>query len=224
MGDLQGWTERQWPERLTHIGRFVRLEPLDATRHAKALGAALTAPGMAAQYEFLPDPPPNNPADVRAWVATAAQSADPFYYAVIDKRTGKPEGWVSLRRIEPKHGVVAIGHVLYSLAIQRSPVTTEVILLLGRYVFETLGYRRFEWRSDSLNERSRRAALRFGFTFEGIFRQDMVVKGRNRDTAWFSMLDGEWPARRRALEAWLAPENFDEADRQRQPLSRFQDG
>ena len=221
MSALSSWTPRPLPSRVAHAGRTVRLEPLDPAVHAIALGAVLAAPEMAAQYEYLWDVPPQNAAEAEAWVAQAAQSGDPLFYAVIDQRTGRPEGRLALMRMEPKHGVIEIGSILYTPTIQRTPATTEVILLLGRYVFETLGYRRFEWKCNDGNERSRRAALRFGFRFEGVFRQHMVVKGQNRDTAWFSILDGEWPDRKRAFEAWLAPENFDEAGRQRQPLSAF---
>jgi len=222
MNDLTGWTPRLLPERITLAGAHVRLEPLDPALHAKPLGALLGAPEMRAEYAHLPDLPPQGVAAAEAWIAQAAASGDPFYYAAFDQRTGEPGGRLALVRIEPRHGVIEIGSILYAPAIQRTPVTTEVMLLIGRYVFETLGYRRLEWKCNSVNERSRRAALRFGFRFEGVFRQHMVVKDQNRDTAWFSMLDSEWPARRLALEAWLSPDNFDETGEQKQSLSMFQ--
>jgi len=221
MAELAAWTPRAMPARIAHLGRFVRLEPIDPARHGK-LANVLAAPETASQYEFLWDLPPKDEAEARAWIAQAAATADPLFFAVIDARTDEPQGRLALMRIEPKHGVAEIGSILYAPALQRSPATTEVIFLLGSYLFEALGYRRFEWKCDSRNARSKRAAQRFGFQFEGLFRQHMVIKGQNRDTAWFSILDQEWPALRRALAAWLDPSNFDAAGRQRQSLSAFQ--
>ncbi len=148
-----------------------------------------------------------------------AASEDPFFFSIVDKGSQKALGWVALMRIEPAHRVVEVGNVMFSHGLQRTAGATEVMYLLFEYVFEALGYRRLEWKCNALNAPSRGAALRLGFTFEGAFRQHMIVKGRSRDTAWFSMLDSEWPVRKRAFERWLAPSNFDASDRQKASLS-----
>jgi RimJ/RimL family protein N-acetyltransferase len=147
-----------------------------------------------------------------------AGADDPYAYAVIEQ-SGRAIGYLTLLRIEPQMRVIEVGHVLYSPALQRTPLGTETQYLLARYVFETLGYRRYEWKCNSLNAASWRAALRYGFVYEGTFRQQLITKGRNRDNAWFSMLDSEWPARKRNFERWLAPENFDPEGRQRVSLA-----
>jgi len=152
------------------------------------------------------------------WLSERAALDDPYYYAVLDPE-GRALGVATLMEIRPAARVIEVGSIVYSPALQRTPLATETQYLLARYTFETLGYRRYEWKCNSLNAASRRAALRFGFVFEGIFRQHMIAKGRNRDTAWYSMLDGEWPARKRAFERWLAPENFDSDGRQKISLS-----
>jgi RimJ/RimL family protein N-acetyltransferase/GNAT superfamily N-acetyltransferase len=154
----------------------------------------------------------------KAWLAERPALADPYSYAVLDT-AGRAVGIVTLMEIRPGMGVIEVGHIVYSPALQATPLATEVQFLLARYVFETLGYRRYEWKCNALNFPSRRAAERFGFTYEGIFRAHMIVKGRNRDTAWFSMLESEWPARKVAFERWLAPENFDAQGQQRTALS-----
>ena len=153
-----------------------------------------------------------------ALIATRAGQNDPYSYAIVDARD-RAVGVLALMAIRPEHRVVEVGHVVYSPALQRTPLATEAQYLLARYAFETLGTRRYEWKCDALNAASRRAALRYGFTFEGILRQHMIAKGRNRDTAWFSMLDGEWPDRKRNFERWLSPENFTAEGRQKLGLS-----
>jgi RimJ/RimL family protein N-acetyltransferase len=158
-----------------------------------------------------------------AWIAERAELADPYSYAVVDAR-GEALGIVTLMEIRPQMGVIEVGNIVYGPALQRTPLATRVQYLLARHVFETLGFRRYEWKCNAFNAPSRSAALRYGFTFEGVFRQHMIVKGRNRDTAWFAMLDHEWPARKRAFERWLAPENFDPAGRQRARLSDLMPG
>jgi RimJ/RimL family protein N-acetyltransferase len=152
------------------------------------------------------------------WLAERETLKDPYYYAVLDT-AGRARGLVTLMEIRPAMRVVEVGHIVYSPALQRTPLATETQCLLARYVFETLGYRRYEWKCNSLNAPSRRAALRYGFSFEGILRQHMIAKGRNRDTAYFSMLDSEWPARKANFERWLAPENFDSEGRQKLSLA-----
>jgi RimJ/RimL family protein N-acetyltransferase len=154
-----------------------------------------------------------------AWLAGAAESDDPLFHAIVDGRSGRALGVASFLRIEPAVGVIEVGHIAYAPALQRTPAATEAMYLMMRRVFDELGYRRYEWKCDALNEPSRRAALRLGFTFEGIFRQATLYKGRNRDTAWYSVVDKEWPERKAAFEAWLEPGNFDAEGRQRTRLS-----
>jgi RimJ/RimL family protein N-acetyltransferase len=146
-------------------------------------------------------------------------SDDPLFFAIEEVENNRAIGIASYMRIEPAHRVIEIGGIVFSPDLQRKPGATEAMYLMARHVFEDLGYRRYEWKCDALNAPSRRAALRLGFTFEGIFRQHMIIKRRNRDTAWFSMVDSEWPARKAAFEAWLAPDNFDSHGKQKQPLS-----
>jgi RimJ/RimL family protein N-acetyltransferase len=159
-----------------------------------------------------------NAADFTSYIAMRAAADDPYAYAIIDP-ADRPVGLFTLLRIVPEMRVIEVGHVLYSPALQRTPLGTEAQYLLARYVFEELGYRRYEWKCDALNAASRRAALRYGFVYEGIFRQYMIVKGRNRDNAWYSMIDSEWPERRKSFERWLAPENFDKDGRQKISLA-----
>jgi RimJ/RimL family protein N-acetyltransferase len=156
-----------------------------------------------------------------AWLDERAASKDPVFYAVIDRAAGAARGMMSYLRIEPEHRVIEIGHIWFAPVLQRTRQATEAIYLMARHAFDDLGYRRLEWKCNALNAASRRAAERFGFTFEGIFRQHMIVKGGNRDTAWYSIIDGEWPIRRAAFEDWLSPENFDSSGRQRRSLSQI---
>jgi RimJ/RimL family protein N-acetyltransferase len=149
------------------------------------------------------------------------KSVDPLFWAIVDNTTDLPVGQASYLRIEPAHRSIEVGNIIFSPALQRSPGATEAMYLMAQYAFDDLGYRRYEWKCNALNQPSRRAALRLGFTFEGAFRQHMIIKGRNRDTAWFSMLDSEWPLRRANFERWLAPSNFDETGRQRLSLSHL---
>jgi len=207
---------------LTLTGRRVRLEPLDAARHAADLYARSdpARPGADPRlWDYMGYGPFNDAGALADWAAAQAGSTDPVFYAVVDVATGAAAGVVSFLRITPEHGVIEIGHVWFGAALQRTPQATEAIFLLARHAFDDLGYRRLEWKCDAANARSRTAAERFGFTFEGVFRQHMVVKGRNRDTAWFSIVDGEWATVRDAFTAWLAPENFDADGRQRRSLA-----
>jgi len=207
----------QKPQRTVLEGRYARLEPIEP-RHAAGLFAATAGEGEAARYRWLMSQPPADEADLRRRLAEAAAIEDPLYFAVVDKATGLAGGQQSLMRIEPAHGVIEIGGVLWGRGVAQTRLATEALYLFAAYVFDTLGYRRFEWKCNDQNEPSKRAARRFGFTFEGVFRQHMIVKGENRDTAWFSIIDGEWPAIRERLEAWLAPDNFDAEGRQRRKL------
>ena len=203
------------PDRRTFAGRLVRLEPVAAARHAAELYRASHEDEAARQvWTYLFHGPYPDEAAFAAWAEQAERSPDPLFFTVVEQGTGRASGVVSLMRIDPTTGVIEVGNIWYAPALQRTPIPTEAMQLLFAHVFDELGYRRLEWKCNAQNEPSRRAALRFGFTFEGVFRQHMVVKGRNRDTAWYAMLDHEWPALRTAYAAWLDPGNFDGASRQ----------
>lgn len=220
IGDpLPGWTPRQRPPAAPMQGRFCRIEALDPARHAADLFQAYSRAADGRLWTYLSNEPFTDPASFDAYMAKAAASADPLHHAIVDLASGKAIGTAALMRIDPANGVIEVGHVSYSPLLQRTPHATETQYLFMKRVFEELGYRRFEWKCDSLNEPSRKAAIRYGFTFEGIFRQAIVYKGRTRDTAWFSMIDSEWPVLRAGYEAWLAPENFDAQGRQRRTLA-----
>ena len=216
--DLAGWTTRPRPSAEVLEGRWCRLEMLDPIRHGDSLYEASVASGAEERYRYLFESPPTARGAFDAWAQRAASGDDPLFYAVIDPATGRAEGRQALMRITPEHGVIEIGSILWGPQLARTRMATEALYLFAAYVFEALGYRRFEWKCDARNEPSRRAAVRFGFTFEGIFRQHMVVKGESRDTAWFAMVDAEWPAIQSGMERWLRPENFDGGGRQRVSL------
>jgi RimJ/RimL family protein N-acetyltransferase len=200
-------------------GRDVRLEPFDVARHAVGLFAASSGPGAAQRFEFLFDEPPADLEATERDIAAAATRDDPLAFAVVECRTGEALGRQSLMRIVPEHGVIEIGHVLWGPRLARTRLATEAFYLHARHVFDDLGYRRFEWKCNARNAPSRAAARRFGFRFEGLFLQHMWVKGRNRDTAWFGMTDGDWRQLRGAFERWLEPSNFDAAGVQRLGLA-----
>lgn len=205
------------PGPVTLSGRFGSVSRLDMTRDAANLWHLLRGHDHVWTYTGNYGPFADE-AGFSAWLSERAASDDPYYYAVLDPQ-GRALGVSTLMEIRPAMRVIEVGSIVHSPALQRTPLATETRYLLAHYVFETLGYRRYEWKCDSLNAPSRRAALRFGFVFEGIFRQHMIAKGRNRDTAYFSMLDSEWPARKRNFECWLAPENFDAQGRQKLSLA-----
>jgi RimJ/RimL family protein N-acetyltransferase len=209
MQDLKEWKGASAPAPVTLRGRYVTLDPLDAARHTSALWQAVR--GHDELWTWLPEGPHEDEAALKAAIEKKQNGRDAVFLAIVPIATGLAAGWASLMRPDPANGVVEVGNILYSPLLQRTREATEAMYLMARHVFEELGYRRYEWKCNALNEPSRRAAARLGFTFEGIFRQHMVVKGQNRDTAWFSMLDSEWPARKQAFEAWLEPGNFDEA-------------
>lgn len=217
--DLTNWKGAARPQRLNLEGHYARLEPLDGERHGDDLLAAALSPGVDERFRYLFDEPPADLAAFMPWLTKAAGSSDPLFFSVIDRASGRAEGRQAFMRIDPAHGVIEIGSILWGPAIVRTRVATEAFYLFARTAFDTLGYRRLEWKCDALNAPSRRAALRFGFTFEGEFRQHMVVKGRNRDTAWFAITDTDWPRLKAGYEAWLRPENFDADGQQRSKLS-----
>ncbi|MEK0081530.1 GNAT family N-acetyltransferase [Benzoatithermus flavus] len=217
---VSGWSPRPRPGRDPIEGRWCRIEPLDPARHAEALFEANAADREGRMWTYLPYGPFERLAEYRTWVGRMAASEDPLFHAILDRRSDKAVGVASYLRIEPAVGVIEVGHIAYSPALQRTPAATEAMYLLMRRAFDELGYRRYEWKCDALNAPSRAAAERLGFRFEGIFRQATIYKGRNRDTAWYAIIDKEWPERKAAFEAWLEPGNFDEAGRQRRALAR----
>ncbi len=208
-------TPAQRPGPVVLEGRFGRLERLDASRHWADLWAAVE--GHDRLWTYLPYGPFGDRGAFAGWLAERAALADPYYYSIIDT-SGRAMGVATLMEIRPAMRVIEVGNILYGAPLQRTPLATEAQYLLARYAFERLRFRRYEWKCNALNAASCRAAERFGFTFEGLFRSHMIAKGRNRDTAWFSMLETEWPGRKRAFERWLQPENFDSEGRQRVSL------
>ncbi|MCU0710593.1 MAG: GNAT family N-acetyltransferase [Pirellula sp.] len=219
MNQPLNWQPCSPPQPTVLIGDYCRLEPM-GLQHADELYDASVAPGCEDRFRYLTIEPQSRE-EFSKWLDLFSKSSDPLYFAVIDLKTKRCEGRQSLMRIDTNNGVIEIGNILWGPAISRSRVATEAFFLTAQHVFETLGFRRFEWKCDALNMPSRAAALRFGFRFEGIFRQHMVVKGYNRDTAWFSMLDSEWDELRKMFTDWFAPENFDSQGKQRSRLQDF---
>ena len=218
VGEAVDASPARQPQPVTIKGRYGRLEKLDTAKHVAALWEAVKGHDQVWAYLFH-GPFAARP-DFDAYIEMLASREDPYAYAILDADE-KPVGFATLMEIRPANRVIEVGNILYSPLLQRTPLATEVQYLLARYAFEGLGNRRYEWKCNSLNEPSRRAALRFGFTFEGIFSQHMIVKGRNRDTAWYAMMDHEWPSRKAAFEAWLAPDNFDASGKQKKKLEEF---
>lgn len=225
VGDIvQGWQVAAPPDDTELVGRFCRLERLDPDRHVEHLFAADNLDVDGASWTYLPYGPFADLAAYRTWLTAVAGSQDPFFYAVIptDSSTGAATataaGVVSYLRITPAAGSIEVGHIHLSPVLQRRRAATEAQFLLMQHAFETLGYRRYEWKCDDLNGPSRAAAERLGFSYEGTFRKAAVIKGRNRDTAWYAITEADWPRVRRGFTDWLSPENFDEAGVQRAPL------
>jgi len=200
-------------------GRTCRLRPLDPARDAAGLYALSHGHEAEALWAYLFTGPYASRADFDPFLKGMADVRNEQLFWAITDGDDRALGWLSLMRMEPAHRVIEVGSILYTPPLQRSIAATEAQYLLARHVFDTLGYRRYEWKCNNLNAPSKRAAIRFGFRYEGLFRQHMIVKGRNRDTAWYSMLDAEWPVRRAAYETWLHPGNFDAHGRQKQSLS-----
>ncbi len=221
---VPGWTARPVPQRKVLEGRTCRLEPLDAQKHAADLHRAYSMAPDGRDWTYLFVERHDNVDDYRAYAEQCAASADPMHFAVIAKgaeHAGHAVGTMALMRIDPTHGAIEVGNIALSPLVKATPMSTEAQFLLMKYAFDELGYRRYEWKCDNFNEPSKRAAKRLGFEFEGVFRQAVVYKGRSRDTAWFAIIDRDWPALRTAFEHWLAPGNFDEQGRQRASLESF---
>ena len=209
------------PERTTIQGRTVTLSPLDPIANGDSLYEGTRGQSGDRLWQYLFEGPFPDRAAFDAHLQRIAASQDPLFFAILDSASGRAVGYASLMRIEPVHRVIEVGNILFTPRLQQTALATEAMYLMARYVFEDLGYRRYEWKCNALNAPSRRAALRFGFTFEGIFRQHLIVKGRNRDTAWFSMLDSEWPVRKSNFERWLDPSNFAGDGKQKASLSQL---
>jgi RimJ/RimL family protein N-acetyltransferase len=216
---LPNWTKRSLPPRTPMIGRYCRLEPLDADRHGKQLYAAHGEEADESNWTYLSVDAPASFAEYYAWLKEVSSHEDPFFHAIVNAESGAALGVAAFMRIEPTIGVIEVGNINFSSRLKRTRAATEAIYLTMKRVFDELGYRRYEWKCDSLNAPSRAAADRYGFCFEGLFRQALVYKGRNRDTAWYSIIDREWPAIKAAFEHWLHPSNFDLAGIQHQRLS-----
>jgi RimJ/RimL family protein N-acetyltransferase len=206
------------PGPITLQGATVTLQPFDLS-HAASLYEITHGPEQEDLWRYMGDGPYSNRAAFDQAFAARQKSTDPYFFTILDNHTGLAVGQASYLRIEPVHRVIEVGNIIFGPALQRSRGATEAMYLMARHAFDDLGYRRYEWKCNALNQPSRRAALRLGFTFEGIFRQHMIIKGRNRDTAWFSIIDEEWPDRRSRLEQWLAPSNFHPDGRQILSLS-----
>jgi RimJ/RimL family protein N-acetyltransferase len=220
LGARVAWVPVEPPTGEPLIGTHVVLRRVNADTDAAPLYEVSHPPhGDPAIWTYLPEGPFESPAHLRDSLREAERSADPLRYTIVRASDERPAGTASYLRITPAFGVIEIGHIWFGTPLQRTTAATEAIFLLARHAFDDLGYRRLEWKCNALNAASRRAAERFGFTFEGVFRQHQVIKGRNRDTAWYSMLDSEWPAARDAFEAWLEPANFDADGAQRQSLT-----
>ncbi|MBS0967625.1 GNAT family N-acetyltransferase [Nissabacter archeti] len=218
--DLPSWSARPRPARITLPGDYCRLEPLMAERHTQSLFDAYYSIPHNEGWTYLPV---ERPADLAAFrqLLASLDGAEDLHMAVIDKTSGEALGTAAFLRVDPAHGVAEIGWINWSPRMQRQRAGTEAIFLMLRYLFDELGYRRCEWKCDSLNAPSRAAALRYGFRYEGRFHQAMVSKGRNRDTDWFALLDSDWPAIRQAFSQWLAADNFDGAGHQHRRLQAF---
>ncbi len=216
---LEGWSARPRPPRTPMAGRTCIVEPLDPGRHAASLFAAFAEDRDGRDWTYLPYGPFADGRALRAWLDGSCLGDDPLFHAVIDGRTGRAAGLASLLRIEPATGVIEVGHIHYAPSMQRGIAATEAMFLMMVRVFDELGYRRYEWKCDALNAPSRRAAERLGFRYEGLFRQATMYKGRNRDTAWYAIIDRDWPALRAGFERWLDPANFDAEGRQRTRLA-----
>lgn len=220
---LEAWSERQPPGRTAIEGRYCRVEPISLERHAVALFESYMRAPDERDWTYLFSERPQNISVFREYLAKLASSSDPLHYAIVERAKDRAVGTASLMRAEPLHGVIEVGNIGYSPLLKHTSAATEAMYLLMRRVFDELGYRRYEWKCDSLNAPSCAAAKRYGFVFEGIFRNAVVYKNRSRDTAWFAIIDSQWPRIRTAFQMWLDPQNFDAAGRQRRALAAIRE-
>jgi RimJ/RimL family protein N-acetyltransferase len=218
---VAGWSPRPRPSRIEQVGRYCRVEPVTAVRHEADLFAACMEAPDDRDWTYLFVDRPASREDFQSYLVKLERSEDPLHFAIVEGTCGKAVGTAALMRIEPVHGVIEVGSIVFSPRLQKTRAATESMYLLMRLAFDELGYRRYEWKCDSLNAPSRAAAQRYGFTFEGIFRNAVIYKGRSRDTAWYSITDAEWPRVRAAFEAWLDPGNFDARGTQRRRLNEL---
>jgi RimJ/RimL family protein N-acetyltransferase len=218
---VYGWQLAAKPTSVAMVGQYCTLLPLDPDAHLSDLFDAFQTDINQHNWTYLPYGPFDDIDEFKSWLTGVSTASDPYFYSIVNQRTGKAVGIASYLRINPLDGVIEVGHIHFSPLLQRTPLATEAMYLMMHRVFDELGYRRYEWKCDALNEPSRRAAVRFGFQYEGTFRQMTMYKGRNRDTAWFSMLDHEWSNIKRAYEGWLSPKNFNESGVQRCALKEF---
>ncbi len=221
---VEDWQGRLPPPRTPLEGRYARVEPIDIERHAAELHRANLEDKDHRIWTYLAYGPFETLDDYRGWLAETCLGDDPLFHAIVDKSHGTATGVASYLRIDPPFGVIEVGHINFAPRLQTTRAATEAMYLMMRRVFDELGYRRYEWKCDALNAASRRAAERLGFTFEGVFRQATIYKGRNRDTAWYAIIDKDWPRLKRAFEAWLDPANFDAAGAQKARLSELMSG
>jgi RimJ/RimL family protein N-acetyltransferase len=216
--ELPDWSARSRPARTELAGRYCRLEPVNPQRHAQQLYAAYMEAPDARDWTYLSDTRPEQAREFDSYLARLCASEDPLHFAIIEPRSSRALGTAALMRINPAHGSLEVGSIAFSPRLKRTAAASESMYLMMRLAFDELGYRRYEWKCDSLNAASRAAALRYGFEFEGIFRNAVVYKGRSRDTAWYAITEQGWPPVRSAFEAWLDPSNFDELGCQRRRL------
>jgi RimJ/RimL family protein N-acetyltransferase len=216
---VDGWSPRPRPQRTDMVGRYCRLEPVNVARHEADLFAAYMEAPDDRDWTYLFQERPERPEDCHSYLTNLEKSEDPLHFAIVAADTGKAVGTAALMRIDPTHGVIEVGSIAFAPRLKQTRAATESMYLMMRRAFDELGYRRYEWKCDSLNAPSRAAAERYGFTFEGIFRKAIVYKGRSRDTAWYSITGEEWPRVRSAFEAWLSPANFDDKGQQKLRLA-----
>lgn len=221
--ELKNWQSSARPERTAMQGQYCELQPLDPKTHAAELFAAFAEDSTGRNWTYLLSEPFAKLEDFQQWLVNSCSSQDPLFYVVIDKTNSRAVGMAALMRIVPETGVIEVGNIHFSPALQKTPMATEAMFLLMQRVFDQLGYRRYEWKCDNCNGPSKKAAVRLGFSFEGVFRQALVYKQRNRDTAWFSILDTEWPRQKAAFMRWLSPDNFNAQGLQKHNLQHFLD-
>lgn len=218
---VDNWQPRKRPPKIVLSGKYCQVEPAELVKHSRSLFEAYQKAENSRDWTYLPYGPFSVYAEFEKWMSDTCLGQDPQFYAIVDSHSGRALGLASYLRIQPEVGVIEVGHIHLGPEMQRTRAATEAMYLMMENVFDTLGYRRYEWKCDDLNERSKKAAVRLGFRPEGVFRQATIYKGRNRDTAWFAILDKEWPAQARAFEAWLDETNFDEHGQQKRRLQDY---